>query len=650
MIDKKLADKLTGIAVKQLETGLKFKQPRMDEIKKFEDQYLNKTKPALKGRYNIPIPVMGGFIDTLMSKIDDAPNIRYKETTEADLKKALKIQAAWQVDSGSTRGKWGRKDRQVKKLAIFSGRGIYKYYATSAPYKSNLIPIDYYDFVCEPQGGADLDDHLYHGAINFIRTKKELIDGGNSELYDAKQIKALINNESGEADRKSMDEVENKRNRFQALGLDPETANYVGQTIYNLTEWIMKYDGEQYYLFFEAKTGIWIRAEKLKDVFTLNKTPYKSFATHEDAFNFWSKGPCDDLYPVCVAVHTAYNQAFEANQKSIWNQRGFDPKMVPDPSQLEYRPDGLVAIKTSPGRPIQDHIYEFKAPPIGESLNLIQWTINNLGVDTGITASVRGEAEQQRVGIHYSELQQVADRLGTLNKAYSDAWDDLGEAYQYGLRDHVTEDFLVEMIGEQGVEWEAVTKEDAIPNFDISTSSGAAESKVDEVKKQAKAMSLADLGVVATINPKWRTENIMRNAGWSDEEIRIAMDTNTEGDRIIISEAAEENEQMLKEDAKPNRGATTAHLQKHIHFIQDMELEEPVRARIMAHFTAEVPIARENMIRKAQGVIRETPLVEGASPTAPAEAGGMPAPSISGSAAGVARRSQQISNALMPNK
>ena len=77
---------LARVAKKQCETCISFKQPRLDEIKKSLDLYANVVSKALPGRFNVPIPIMGGFVDTLKSKIDDAPNIVFSENDETDYK------------------------------------------------------------------------------------------------------------------------------------------------------------------------------------------------------------------------------------------------------------------------------------------------------------------------------------------------------------------------------------------------------------------------------------------------------------------------------------------------------------------------------------------------------------------------------------
>src|SRR3990167_5025010 len=182
-------NKLVDIAVKQLETSRKFTQKRMEDIQKSEDLYYGKTRPALLGRFNVPLPIMSGFVDTLMAKIDDPPYLRFNPTDEADTIKAKKVNSAWEIDSSSTRGKWGMKDRGMKKLACFSGRGSAIYWAESGPeYKSNIEVVDHLDLHSQPMGGQDLEKHLFAGREMVFLTVPELEAGAASGLYDATQV------------------------------------------------------------------------------------------------------------------------------------------------------------------------------------------------------------------------------------------------------------------------------------------------------------------------------------------------------------------------------------------------------------------------------------------------------------------------------
>jgi len=617
MIASNLADKLTQIALKQLEAGVKFKQTRLKNISVNEDLYNGVSKPALKGRFNIPLPIVSGFVDTLMSKIDNPPVIKFEKGEEADLKLSQKTSALWLKDSAATAGKWSKKDRWAKKLAIFSGRAIYKYYAESQPgYKSNLEIIDHNDFYCEPQGGGDLDNHLFLGQMNIFRTEAQLKAGAKSGLYSDKQINQIITDTDSHNHKENQELYKQKLSRFASLGLDVETNAFVGQNVFPLVEHYLEFENKRYYLFFELKSGTWIRAEELKDVFKSNTYPFVSWATHEDAFNFWSKAPVDDIRPVAEAMNIIFNQALDNRQKRNFGQRAYDPDIFPDPSQLEWRPDGLVEANTSGGvKQIGAGIYEFQTPEVAGTIDLFQYMDNFLGQKTGITPSAQGQSDKNvAVGVYYGDLQQVADRLGLYNKSYTESYAELGQRYYYGIIEHLSEPQAIKLIGLNGIEWDEVAKSDFDLHqtpFDIVVLSSDAENQANEVKSKRRVdaliMLLNNPLYAQILNKKWVAEQILKNGEYNPEEIRIALDTQNEGNEESLAEAAEEMQRILAgEEVKPNRSATTAHIQKHLDFAYDkLDSDEdmPKFQAIMTHLQAEVPFAQENMVRKAMNIL-----------------------------------------------
>ena len=644
-------DKIANIAKKQAETCIKFKAPRLNEIKKFFDLYANRVEKALPGRFNVPIPVVGGFVDTLKSKIDDEPIIKFTENDETDYKRVQKANAMWQWDKSPNRGKWAIKDRAAKISAIFTGRGILSYFAESDPeYKSNLDVVDLFDFIFEPQGGADLDNHLFVGQTNIFKSLTDLQNGVKAGLYDGAQLQKLTTGATSSELKEMEDELNGKVRRFEVYGLDPNTNNYVGENIYSLTQMITTCFGKRYYVLFDLTSGIWLRCVPIEEVFKSKLQPYVSWATHEDYFNFLSKSPLDDIKPIAETIKILFNQSLDNIQKRNWNMRAYDADVFPNASELQWRPDGLVRAKNLNGKAISAGLYEFQtADNTNITVNMIEFMNNYLEKATGITAAAKGAEEgSQKVGIYYGNLQEVADRLGTLNKSYTEIYSQLGLRYLYGLDEHLTENISIKVQGISGVEWTDVKRTDF--KFerqpDVNVESSSAESQTDEAKNQRQAQSLTMISgnpvLMQKVNSNWFLRQILKNGEYSDEQIRVATDVMNDGNAEILSEAAMAIKEILdNKEPKLNKGATTGFVQKILDYETDHDLKPIISKRLLAYAQAHIEIAIKNMMRRAQaigGQMMGTPTVNQPSMSQM----GVPA----GTPQGTQARSASISNQM----
>lgn len=599
------ADRLTEIACKQVKASFDYKRERMAQITKNEEFYFGRKIKVPKGQFGVPLPVMSGFVDTLMSKIDDPPVVKFSHGDDlADLKLANKCSRAITKEGASTRGNWAMKDRWSKKLACFSGRAIAKYFAESDPkYKHYWEIVDHEDFECEPAGGGYLENHLFCGQQNIFRTKAEMIRNAKAGLYDMKQVSKLIDSTGKSEFKKNTDLFQKKAERLKRLGLNIMNNTYVGQGIFRFTEWAMDYEGKRYYLLFDYLTKMWVRAHVLKQVFESELYPWHSWATHEHPFIFWSKAPCDDVLPVADAMDTLFNQALTNRHKRNMNQRAYDPDMFPDPSELEWRPDGLARAKPEPGKPISSGIYEFKTPEISGTIDLVAFMDGFIGRKTGITPESPGAPEKdQKVGIYFGGLQQVADRLGLYNKSYSQFWEELGMRAAWGYKEHLSEKELIDMIGEDGIGWEQEKKK--APFLDLTITGGAAELMANEAKakkrENALAMILKRPDLSARLNQDWLLSELLRHAAFDDPEIKVALSREEFGTVEILAEASQAIQDIVDgKEVKINRGANTAFVQKIIDYAMDQEVDDATFKKLTAYAEAHLPIAYENMMRKA---------------------------------------------------
>lgn len=605
VITQSVNDKILKQCLKEYEAALKYRHPRIVESwHPNEELYYSKKQKKLKGRHNIQFGDMQGFVDTMLSKIDDIPQIKFQPTTEADFKKAKKVTKQWELDSSPLRGDWAFKDLLIKKLAILYGRGIAKYIPTSSNgiYLSNLVLIDPYDFVIDPMaGGENIENASYMGHDNIFKSIYQL---EGDENYDQKQIQkikqSLVAGENKDIDN----ELKEKQTRLAALNLDTRQYKYQGQEIVKFCESYTTYQGERYICTFDLKTLEWMRVDKLKDVFTeieddTNEPlwPIDSWAPNPDAFEFWSPSPCDQVRDSYIAENILINQSFDNRQYRNFGMKMYDTDIIKNPALLEPRWAGLVPATPKDGRSIQQGIYEFQYPSLDDTPILHNLIEQKVGKNSGITPGTQGLSENdKKVGVFEGELAQAADRLGLSNRSYSRFWIRMGKRYINGLKQHATEEMVVKMIGENGVEWDKIVKEDLNTKFDIIIVGSNAELQTDARKSKIKLDVLNNEKENNLINQKLSLEKRLEIAGFEAAEIKELMDTKHEGEQEILAEAADENEKMLTKDIKPNEGATSGHIQKHLDFVKDNDLKPEIKDRIIAHADAEIPFARKNMV------------------------------------------------------
>lgn len=624
-LNKKLKNKLVKIAAQQLKDSINFKQERMEDIKLNENMYYGESLPRLKGRFSVPLPTMPGFVDTLHSKVDEEPTINFSSEDPADRKGVEKASALMRKIQKQRDQRWGMKDRSQKKMAIFSGRGIARFFTESDPdYKNHFIITDHYDFQCEPLGGGYLENHRFLGEMNVFKDAYDLEQGVEGGLYDKDQVQKLKNSQDNKSKKKNVEVFKNKVHRFEVLGMNPEDKDFVGDEIYPLVEWGLTYKGNRYYLLFDFTTETWIRVEKLEDMFESKLWPWVSWATHHDEFVFWSKAPADDIRPVAVGMDIIFNQALDNRQKRNFGQRAYDPNVFPDPEELEWRPDGLVRANITQNKNISQGIYEFQTPEIAGTIDMIEFMDQYLALKTGITAEAQGESDEKKVGIHFSNLQSVADRLGVYNKSYSEFHADMGHRFLWGAKEHLPDDGIpIKLIGTKGVESTKILKEDINPDIDVNITGGQAELRANEVKSRKRADAIDIIinhpVLQKRINPEMTIKELLRFAEYDDGEIQRFLDVSESYDQELIGEAESAIQEILA-GGKPdvNRQANTGFI-KHIldfatdnKFSEDEEQDREIYRKLVIYAQLHLPIAQENAQRKAIQLVKEENLRGGA--------------------------------------
>lgn len=612
-----LADQIARTAKVQLRTSRTYKLQRMKDIGESEDLYFGKAKKQIRNPFNDCFPFMSGFVDGLMAKLDDVPEVEFVHQDEADYNSARKYQALFnqQVQSMAPNAMWAKKDRWCRKMAIFSGVGTYCIYGESynGNFKLHFEVKDYYDFHCEPDGGGDLEQHLFCGEEGVFKTKEELLDGVTEGYYDNTQVMKILTTGQSSDYKQTQSDTEDKHNRHKNLGLDPVTNNYVGQDIYKFCQWYLKFQGVRWYCLFEESTGTWIRVKPLRELFPIYQAtgdalwPYVSWHTHEEARLFWSKAPADDARPIGLSINRLLNQELYNREKKNNGQRAYDPEMYTDLEALaDNRPDGLVPFNSQGGnRRANDGIYMFEVGELGGTVDLVQFMDGYTSQKTGTTTSQQNnKPADQKVGIFFGEMKQIEERVSLYNKSLKEAWGQIGYRFIQAVDDHVTVPIAVQILGSDGLEWGEFTPEDKARNrdFNIKIKGGNDELQESLVKNGRKVEALKLTG---TTNPRWKDTEVLKNAGYTDDELKNAFSNISPASMELISEAAKVVDDIARgKKVKINHSANIAFCQKLIdeaQEINDLKVQNDIYDYVIMHGK----IVAQNEARNAAAMLND---------------------------------------------
>ncbi len=615
-----LAEKAVAKASLQLIASTDFKKPRLEKIQRYWKLYDGKTDKKLRQLFNVAIPVFPGMIDTLNSQYDTPIELKFKEGDASDYFKVQKINGAFQMDTMDTSQnfKWDGKLRTARQHAIMTGRAIVRYTVTSDPeYKSDFQVVNLKNFHFQPRGGQYLENHLFCGEENIEKTKDELMSGVESGIYDKKQVEELISRCSDKdylPDRENLS-LSDKLSRFKPLNLNPENNNYVGEPIYNLCEWILRMDGIRYYLLFHPWSKTWLRFEKWKDIDQSTLLPWKSYATHPDDENFLSKAFADDLFPAADAIVAMFNQELTNREKRNFGARAYDKKMFTDVRKLDeaqHRPDALVPVNMdNTTRSISEGIYEFKTAELNGTVNLIDWVTGSLGRNTGANDLAQGAVQNvdKKASVTFAEQKSVSKRIGWASQPFQEFMGDIGKAYIYGLKEHMPAKMGIRVLGENGWDWDEITRMDlnTTKDIDVLIVSTDKEMQESELKLQQRKDALIAIGndpvLAPTVNPQWRTEEILRSIGkYDDAEIAIALDTKTYSDKKALAKASE-SIQLILQNNKPKLwyGANRAFIKSIIDYASDKRATLGDKFDILVEYAMQhEQIAMANVQQEAQ--------------------------------------------------
>ena len=642
-----IRDAIVAQSIKEIAWDRRWKQGKIRNWQKNEIMYYSKKTAPTDSRANVDLARMQEFVHKLLAKIDNPLTFKFTLRKPAQLKRVALLNGLKTSDHDTDN--WDMKDLVGKKQGIIYGRCVNHYCASDydgKDYKSNLTPIDVYDYLIDPAGGGyDLEKARNMGDYGVVLSTEELNQGVKDEIYDEDIVKTLI--DGGANNTETNQEQTNKLQRTYDQNTFGQKENKSDDK-FKFWRWHTTFynkdtgKSERYYLLMREKAGQCIRIEKLTDLysatneFPLGAWPYWSWAAFPDMTEFWTPSYCDYARELLQAQYTTINQGLDNTEAVNKPQKAVVIGNIENPNELKYRRDGIIKVKLN--QDINKTIQMLNVPPIDTPLKMFEVLEaifqKALGVDS--TGTQTG-SKDEKVAIYEGNQADNADQFGLLNKSYSFGYRRFARLWEVGVKDHLIQDTAIEIVGPSGITIKSANHTDIFKREDrygLMVEANNAETMASTQKQTTKLAFLGAHGQDPIQNPKKAYEMEAKTAGFTDDEIKQLMDLSEFGNSELMAQCDADIECLLEgEKIKPNSYANAAYAQKIKDYVQEHLDEIKAKKRFpafLAYMKAIIPNVMRNEHRALRNYKVNMMNNTGANATPPVENAGEGAPSNAG--------------------
>src|SRR3990167_3000652 len=425
----KLDDALERLQTEK-KAALKLRERKHEDWNDNYELYRNKVQTnRLTQRQAVNIPLMKETIKTLLSKIDEPPNVDWKELG-GDEYKELVFQEIWDNQA---------KSRNLEIVDVLDKKNVLLY-GTSVK-KLNIgnngvdvSVLDVYDVAVDPlMNSWDIESSRYIIHQNIFRSVKDILADDRYSIGGKENLKIWADSPPGITQSQiNKEEWEKKLERLRAMGVEhsdfPLFAG--GDRIVNLTEhytkvWNIKKKEFEKRVVVYAEDTIELLNETLVDLIGVDFWP----------FVIWSEDPeTNDIYPDSVAdlirtpnkiLNVWFSQLIENRTLKNFQMHWFLPGQNYTPQT--YTPGPGVMLPAPPGEDINKVIKPVEISGLDDTLEAISALTNIVERGTGATAIEKGQGEQgtQTLGEIQILVGKANERATGMAKFYRLAWYEL---------------------------------------------------------------------------------------------------------------------------------------------------------------------------------------------------------------------------------
>jgi hypothetical protein len=427
-----LSDKLLRL-LKEKKSALDFVERKYENWNENYELYRNKVNTnRLTQRQNVNIPLMKETVKTLLSKIDDTPNVSWKELS-GDQQKELIFQEIWNDDFERTNLEL--IDIQDKKSVLLYGRAFKKLNWVDSNIEVNAL--DIYDIIIDPLvDPLDIESARYIIHHNIFRNLDEIMEDDRYSKEGKQKLNIYLSSEEGIIQSsKDKEKWRDKLDRLKSMGLEQvatEESLYSGSdTVISITEHYKKvWNGTDYEkrVIVYANDTIELMDEKLEDLLGVDFYPFITWAEDIETQDFWSDSPADLIRTPNKVLNIWFSQLVENRTLRNFQMHWYDATVQGYTPQT-YEP-GPGRMLPAPGDPNKT-IMPIEINGLDETMNAINFLTSIIERGSGATATEKGVEQQRQTTLGEVQLMvgKAMERTVAMTKMYRKAWQDF--CYKY---------------------------------------------------------------------------------------------------------------------------------------------------------------------------------------------------------------------------
>lgn len=380
----------------------------------------------LTQRQAVMIPLMKETIKTLLSKIDEAPQVKWRELDD-DQDREILYQELWEMVARDN--KFELVDIVDKKNVLLYGIGTTK--LNLCPGGVDLTALDPFDVVFDPlmsPGQVETARFIVHQ--NIFKSLRDILANDTYDKAAQEELKMWIDSPAGVTQgTKNKEEYDRRMQRMRDMGTkQSDFALFAGgDRVINITEhftkmWNEKTEKWERRVITYADETVVLRNVSIMEALGVEFWPFVVWVEDPETTDLYSDSVADLVRVPNKVVNVWVSQMIENRTLKNFQMHWFSPVQGYQPQT--YTPGPGVMLPAPPGDDIRKVIMPVEVSGLEDTIDSINWLIQIAERGSGATAIEKGEPEsgEQTLGEIRILVGKASERTVSMRKFYRMAW------------------------------------------------------------------------------------------------------------------------------------------------------------------------------------------------------------------------------------